>query len=302
MEHRIVRRIIGCKDFIAIDKAEFEATLLAQESFFIALGTEEKFDLLSENYLEFEDDLLQLSMRRMLFQEWTWSQLKGDISRINRRLMNLLATGRTYRDQIDRDLCALYGHGSDKRQQIQTALSHEYDTRFGYRMMEELRNHSQHFGMLLWGIGYETSVDASNVEPHRVKWICVPKASVSELRADRKFKKSILDDASAEGDKFDVRPLVRQYMSGIASVHLRVRQLLVDDVKHWRQQLVGMRDRFRTEFGEDLSGLAVAEIDEVGRWVRHANIFDDFMDEYDRLLRKHCKPQKYESQFVSSDA
>lgn len=302
MQYRITRRVIGCKDFIPIEKEEFEAALLAHGSFFIALGIEEKFDLLCENYAEFENDLLQLSMRRMLFQDWTWGQFKADVSRVNRRLVNLLATGRIYRDQIDHDLCTLYGKDADPRRQLKMAFSHEYDTRLGYRVMEALRDYSQHRGMVLWGIGYESSLVPDNVDPRRLKCVCVPKTSVSELRADRKFKVSVLEELPEGEDKIDVRPLLREYMSGIANVHLKSRGNLEADVARWRERIEGVINTFRGRFGDKHAGLAIAEIDERGVWVRDANIFVEFIEEYDRLVKTHRSARDYNTLFVSSES
>ena len=182
MKYGITRRVLGCKEFIEISKAEFEDVLRARDCFFDALGIEEKFDLVAENYAEFENELLRLTLRRMLFEDMNWASFREDLRVIHRRLANLLSACRLYADHSKHDVRLIYGDDSKVCRDLECAFSHEYDSRLGYCVLEALRNHMQHRGLPLYELRYSSNRDfPGNVERLR-KSTCVPSISVRQLQ------------------------------------------------------------------------------------------------------------------------
>jgi hypothetical protein len=302
VEYQIARRVLGDTRSIAITKEEFEEALLCRDKFFEALGIEEKFDLVAENYSEFEQEIMRLTMASMLFLDFTWSSARTDRSLVNRRLANLLSACRLYVDHTKHDIAAIYGNESPTYCALCSAFSREYDNRFGYAIMEALRNHTQHKGLPLYGLKYtSTRKFPGNEDAKLRKYTCVPTISLNGLRAEGALDKAPLLSRLPADDELDLRPLVRDYVAGLGAAHVELRTAMSGDIESWRGVLEGVRNRFLREHGEPEIGLAVIERGERGVHVRSAAVFPEFIDEYSRLVRKNRFPQSYATQFVSGD-
>jgi 5-keto 4-deoxyuronate isomerase len=147
MRYELTKLITSCNHHVEISHEYFE-TLKSKKEFLIeALFVEEKFNLVLENYSEFELELLGNSVRNMLFHDFEWSSGVNDIHSINRRIINLLTTCRLYMDQVCHNIHTIYGSGSAQAIAFKTQSSNEYDSVFGYRVMEAMRNYVQHRGL-----------------------------------------------------------------------------------------------------------------------------------------------------------
>jgi hypothetical protein len=110
MRHTLRRLVLGVPDFIEISEDEFLKFKSTQENLLAVLNIEATFDLLLENYAEFECNFLGLSFRLSLFGEhreplWAYREM-------NRRITNLLSSARLYLDQVPKDLNSIYGKNS----------------------------------------------------------------------------------------------------------------------------------------------------------------------------------------------
>jgi hypothetical protein len=144
LRYAITSGVMDGSNPIYIAKDEFAELKRTQGRLTSVLDIETTFDLLLENYTEFEQDFLCLILRSSLFGE------EGErlevYQEMNRRLMNLLSSARLYLDQILQELSSFYGNDSKQTETFKKATSTEYDTSLAYRALEALRNHAQHFG------------------------------------------------------------------------------------------------------------------------------------------------------------
>ena len=91
MEYRIVRQVLGSKAFIPITEKEYQDIQTAKEGLVESLYLEEKYDLVLENFYEYEMELLRLSTHQMLFTNLSYSKFQNEINSVNRRIINLLS-------------------------------------------------------------------------------------------------------------------------------------------------------------------------------------------------------------------
>jgi hypothetical protein len=110
MRYALRRLVLGVRDFIEISEDEFNTLKLTQEKLLDVLNIEATFDLLLENYTEFEQDLLRLGLRLSLFGEH--GEPLGPRREMNRRLSNLLSSARFYLHRVPQDLNTIYGASS----------------------------------------------------------------------------------------------------------------------------------------------------------------------------------------------
>jgi hypothetical protein len=73
---------------------------------------------------------------------------------LNSRLSNYLRAARAFVDHSDKALCDRYGENSTQRSAFIAATREVYDGRFSYRLLEQVRNYTQHVGEAIEHISY----------------------------------------------------------------------------------------------------------------------------------------------------
>ncbi len=73
---------------------------------------------------------------------------------LNSRLSNYLRATRAFVDHSDKALSDRYGEKSTQRSAFTAATSEVYDGRFSYRLLEQVRNYTQHVGEAIEHISY----------------------------------------------------------------------------------------------------------------------------------------------------
>jgi hypothetical protein len=237
--------------FLEISESEFVDLEKIVASLYRALRIEERFDMFLENYLEYERELLNLTLGRMLFQgrEWEWASYSAEMQVVNRRLANLLTTSCLYTDQVKGDIAHIYGKQSEKYFMVCKYFSDASSASLAYRAMTELRNHIQHRGFLICGLGYHTVLGSDGIS--RGETTIIPSLDIDELlNDDTRGSRGILRELSrVVGAKPNVTPLVRQYVASVANLHSALRELLIGDVERWEASLSSVRRNAEEAFG-----------------------------------------------------
>jgi hypothetical protein len=193
MKYMLTVLALGSWPFVEISAEEFAQAKDAKERLVTFIGIEEKLDILLENYAEYERHLLDLTLRRVLFRDLLWSSAMTDLQHLTRRLANFLSAARLYVDQSKHDLSSIYTSGSGQQEVLKQALSREYDGRFGYRVMEALRNYMQHRSLPIKKLGYPSIWEEVGSE-RMLRCSAEIYLDVVELREDKKFKSNVLGE------------------------------------------------------------------------------------------------------------
>ncbi len=146
ISYELRRQALDSKNAVRIDETKYAKLAHAQKALLHALYIEEKLYLLLENFVEYEGELLSVGLSRMVFQRNDYTEFRDDVSLINRRLVNLLSACRAYLDSLLHHVNQICSPSKDESATLKKAKSEQYDSIFGYRVMEELRNHVQHRG------------------------------------------------------------------------------------------------------------------------------------------------------------
>ena len=232
-----LRRQVGdSKNAVKIDETKYVKLDHAQEALLHALYIEEKLYLLLENFVEYEGELLSVGLSRMVYQRNDYTEFRDDTILINRRLANLLSACRAYLDSLPHHVNQICSPSKDESATLDKAKNEQYDSVFGYRVMEALRNYIQHrgFSFQSWTTSEtgewrgEKQVMASTVD-----LLLEPK----QLSLDSKFNKEVLHEMEQRGDTIYLKPLVRQYISSIREIHKRARELVRDCLARQRKTL-----------------------------------------------------------------
>jgi len=301
VKYGITRLVLECGQFIELTSDEYDAAKQAKVSLVTALGIEEKFNLVIENYAEFELELQARTTRYALFLDHDWSSSMDDLHTINRRLVNLLSAGRLYIDQVKHDVSELFGSDSEQLGELKKAFAKQYDAHLGYRVLEALRNHVQHRNLPVYHLGYSIVRD-----PHEqvtlAKYTCTPSMSVASIKEQGSFKAQVLQELRDGDDLVDLRPFVRQYVASIGQVHTDLRERMTKAVESWGAQMELIKEKFREMYGDQLAGLVVVTKDDQDVVVESSHVVKEVMTRRRALENKNRSVAHVATHYVSTEA
>lgn len=219
-------------DKIEISVSEYQSLLEATTKLLDALMFEEKLDVLLGNHLELESDLLSISIRDALLSEELEDKFHSNRTLLNRRLINLLGSCGAYRDCAKSIVKLLLADKPEEIKSLENALSSHYDANLGYRVMEAMRNFVTHRGFPVHKVTYSSQVhetESRNRFSYNISFF----ASAIYLREDGKFKASVLKEIEEKGDNVDLKPLLRDYVQCLLTVHTELRAKFHDAIAQW---------------------------------------------------------------------
>jgi hypothetical protein len=236
ISYELRHHVLDSGGAISIDEAKYAEYGHAHEVLLNALYIEEKLDLLLENFVEYEEALLSIGLSRMVFQRNDWTEFRNDISMVNRRLVNLLSACRAYLDQLPHHINEICDPSKNEAGILRRAMTEQYNSVFGYRVMEALRNYAQHRGSPFQSSDFSETCEWCG--ERQVKVFTVdPFLEPTRLSQDGEFKKAVLDEMSQRGEAVYLKPLVRQYISSIIEIHRQARDLVRDGVRQKRETI-----------------------------------------------------------------
>jgi hypothetical protein len=275
---------------VPISPENFDQLKSAKESLLETMFIEEKFNLILENYAEFELELLNHSLRRILFHDFDWLTTVDKMHSINRKIINLLTTCRLYIDQVKHNINKIYGSDSQQTQILKSQLSHEYDSVFGYQVMEAMRNYVQHRNLPINQIS--TNMRWIEIEDKRFcKHTVKLNINVEDISKDKKFKASVLSKLQEQGSLVEFIPLMRQYLESIGRVHLKIREILKSDLARWESEIYQAITLCKKSPDDEIFYIsASASPDDSNTSVETVEIFDDFIKRRQTFERKNNIP------------
>lgn len=197
-----------------------------------ALYLEQKYDFVIGNYMAFEEGLLKIGVSEMVLNvhdPTEYNQVRG---LMNRLIMNLFTTGRTYEDSVPQHLNRIFDRDEAILLKSKAEFSRQYDSRLGYRAACKLRNFVQHQGFPVSGSIYSENWVHHDGE-QLARYTVDPYLSLADLKRGD-FNKAVLQELAEAGEKVDLKWLIREYVEGLSLAHLEVRGLIsprIDDAE-----------------------------------------------------------------------
>lgn len=287
MKYGITKLVLGYSPFIEISEDEYRALKIARDFLFEALYLEQKFDLVTEDFIEYEMTLLTYAANAMMFSNLDYIRLQNEVNNINRRLVNLLSACRLYLDHSIHHLSNIYGCTSEKTEAVNQQKCVEYDSNLSYRVLEALRNYVQHRGFPVQKVTYNRS-RVEEGDKWELLFSVTPYIKVSELQEDAKFKKSVLHELNKLGDEFDIKPFIREFVTSIGNVHKKAREVLREDIQRWEETIHNCIQKFRVEAkADDIIGLGIAIEEDDSTYSEMISIFTDLIEHRQELEKKN---------------
>jgi hypothetical protein len=300
MLYRLHGYSAGSNRFIEITEEEHDRLKRAMDALLRLLGVEEKFDMLAENYDELEAAIESAARRSVVFGRTGWGSDVANIHTVNRRLNNFMSSARLYLDQVDHDLSQLFGSQSGVRDLFNVSRSHEYDARLGYRALEALRNYAQHRDIPVHGLSFGSKRKEEGGQGFVEHTIRVT-LKLDRLREEGGFKETVLAELEATGTEADLKPLVRDYMTGLQAVHTAVRRAVASDEPGWVNEISSAKSRTCTDLGDAGAKLynVIRRTDD-DEWAGSTPVFDEFLPRLRELRQKNAAVRDLTRQLRSS--
>ena len=282
-----------------IDAKRFEKVELAKNVCLLALGLEEKLQLVVDNYIEWETELLARSQSSILWQQLDKFESMQHRLGLARKLTNVLTGFRLYLDQTDHALSKIFGNPSDELQLIKQFKNSLYDSCFGYRFLEALRNHVQHCDLPVETVTYHSKLVDREKTP-QVQFAIIPKASLAALSENNDFKKSILEELKSGPEKIDLRPHIREYISCLTRLHKEIKKVfssVEDKNRNYYQDAIKEYSVF-----EDKTVLSprFVMLNDSGVTARTVELYEGFLEVYDTLKKRNANIGDISKHFASN--
>ncbi|AFL75694.1 hypothetical protein [Thiocystis violascens] len=223
MHYILNRFILGDTREVLISSDQFSETANAHERMQLTIASEEKFDAVARNYLDFESDMLTSSLETALVGFGQGMEQMGIRRLLNRKLSNLLSATRSYVDFIRHATKIVLPNEADSKK-IAELFSEHYDTSLAYRTLDVLRNHAQHAGFPIQSIEYTTTA-LHEMPGTSLKKTIAPILNIEELEQNKELKKSVVSELTQRGKKVNLKCFVREYVASMASIHEHFREL-----------------------------------------------------------------------------
>jgi hypothetical protein len=188
---------------------------------------ENLFKIVELNYIDFiskiEDITKQLSEDSINNTEQQYLHLE-----INRLILNLLSSIRTYLDHTETRFKREYGLASDEFKIFKTETSKTYDENFSYRFLYKLRNYSQHCGLPAGSL--KLSSFSENGLP---KYILKLSLLRDELLQNFEWGNPITEELRKQEKVFDILFLIKTKFNLLDKINNRVKNLAY---KHYQTE------------------------------------------------------------------
>jgi hypothetical protein len=206
---------------VQLSKKEFESLRSARLALMEMVGAEATFHVLMENYVELEESVLKEGLRHMVYSS---DKRKDAAARhlISRRILNFMSSARLYLDALPQH-CDRFFYDKLYFAKMKAIVSDVYDQSLGHRVMEALRNYSQHFDLPVHALVARS--DREKDISKRVAVSVVPQLNIPLLSLGGHFKRTVLAELAQCGKFVDLLPLTREYVDGLRRIHKEFRTM-----------------------------------------------------------------------------
>lgn len=288
MQYRLCSQISGYDGHRMIGRAQFEALQEARQVLLELSDVEEKYGIIIDNYFELELSLLEEALRSLVYPSFDSMEFQENRSLTSRRLMNLLTSVRLYLESLPHHADVLLKNDAAVCAAVKNAPAAAYDGSLEYRVMEALRNYSQHEALPVHSWTASCRMDRA-VEPVLFRYEVKPGVNVLDLARGRKFKSAVLEELkqhARRGGVVEIKPLIRKYIELVGTVHGAFRQATAGVSSRSAELIVETVQTFAAEFPE-VAGTPLVAIpcDEHGVQLGESLDISDWLDERLQQLR-----------------
>lgn len=129
-----------------------------------------------------------------------------------------------------------------------------------------------------------------------------PYVEPARLREDGEFKKSVLEEMEARGDKIDLKEIIRDYVEGLSLAHSEIRNNVSHSVQRWDTIIKDAIHQYTTAYPDELtSGLCAVKRSYGGRYSDWISVFMDPLEQRKYFESKNDALVNLTKRFITSE-
>lgn len=247
--------------WIPLTEGEYKTGVAHFHNIINTLELEEKFDVVIGNHEELESEIQSIAIYKTLHSKLSWQDGARNRRILNRRVNNLLSSCRLYIDHLRHGITLIFGDNSSELASLDELRHQHYDSSFSYRLLEEIRNYTQHRRL---PIDVEvTSFKVTSFGDNKQVACCLtPMIETARLLTDDKLKSSFRLELEKQPERLNLTEHARHYLQSLYSIHTAVRQLLSGPCLEWEHTIKEFIQRSQEKNGAYNALYMVAQTDD----------------------------------------
>jgi len=292
MEYILARASLGYRLKSPISEEKFQELKTAHVTLFQGLQIEEKYDLLIENYIEFEESQIKLALQHAIRTDFDYWQAYQNRSILNRRLSNLLSSTYLYLKSYEQHLKKIYsaeGKSSEAIESVKNLVVEYEKTNNDFKIMNLLRHHSQHCGLPVHFVSWNSKVIEDSESTPMLEFTLDYSTYSDEVRKGRRDNANALKEA---GDNVDLKPAVRKYIECIGTIHKKIQDYIAPIIAKAREAISSEIELYKQKVDPDTVGLTAFAVTEDGKRKTQFTLMLDWdnvritLQDRNRILKK----------------
>jgi hypothetical protein len=166
--------------------------------------------------------------------------------------------------------------------------------------MEALRNYAQHRGSPLHGMTFNSRRVERAEGTANLQYSVWASVSVVRLRADPKFKRTILREVP-DDETIDILPMCRIYIEKIGELHSKIREELGSQATDATSLIRSSIDRYASETDGSRIGITFARSKSDETVDDYQAIPEDVLELYESLVSRNRQVVNLRRRFVSNE-
>jgi hypothetical protein len=289
----------GHSQTIPITRNEYADLKRAKDSYVWLVRVEENFDAVMENHAELEQTILSFGVRYLAFSSEDDDRIHEIRRTLSRRLLHVLATARLYRNALAKHGKALLKPDS-RYGDLESALRDSSNHPMSFRVVEALRNYSQHNELPISGMNLSSAWENEDKKvrlKERSAYTILPKIDARAVAKERDLPPDVRDALQKLGDRADMMGHIREYVEHLGSINDLFRKLVKNPEDAFIKTLQGAIARYKSLLGpaDRLFAVVARNSDEPGVEIQ---IFDKLFDSLARLRRKNRTQRNLSKSYV----
>ena len=256
MKYILSKHILNERKEIEITKAKYLELINSQSILTHARAIEETYDLIINNYLEFEIKLFEFSMDDIVHFNRDYFNFYKTRSALNSKLISLLTSVTLYRDTLKQHVKICLPNQHDIKEKIDKLFETQREN-IDFLFMEKLRNHIQHFGMPVHNVTHQINVTSLD-EDRMIEYSIELESLSNRFFADKEMRKAFENKIE---EKVDLRKFTRIYVETIGDIQIQIRELIEENVNKNRKIIESAHKQYSADETESFAGLRARKIE-----------------------------------------
>ncbi len=232
---------------IPISEEVFRDTNQSRSNYAALTQIEISYDVVVRNFTDLIEGQLRAAVQHKMAALSDRAAFMSWLQEFNRLVGNLLSSARGYLDQTDKILVNVFGKTSNERESYDTERALQYDSVFGYRLMENLRNYHQHYSLGVTGISFPMRRTDDTVESE-ISFSAEVHFHKTRLLKDKKLSNKLKSDLPNLPENIKLLSAIHDYVEGLSSVHEKVREQVKPSATDWIDKAAKTRKIFADSY------------------------------------------------------